>query len=156
MTDCRLQIFSSFPEVLMSQQLPPSSPLTPREERRQQRRQRRLAWRRRSGWIGGAVLILLGVIFLLQNVTTLEVYNWWALFLLIPTVVLWGQAYERYRQDVELRHIAGLILGGLVTLLLALSALLGLDMGLIWPLLIIAVGLVLLASFFIGPQAGGR
>jgi hypothetical protein len=122
-----------------------------REQRRAQRWARREArWRRRagrpSGWIGGAILILLGVVFLLQNLNIAFLANWWALFILIPAFGALAVAWETYRSNGRLtRGGAGsLVVGGLLTIL-ALAFLLNMNVGLFWPILLIVGGLVLLA-----------
>ncbi len=49
-------------------------------------------------WVGGAALVLLGVLFLLQNLGLVRLTgNWWALFILVPALVLAGTAVTRYR-----------------------------------------------------------
>ena len=49
---------------------------------------------RRSSWIGGVILVFLGVLFLLQNIGWLaRDGNWWAVFILIPAFVLLSTAY---------------------------------------------------------------
>ena len=60
-----------------------------REMRRAERRQRREGrgdhgWG--GPWIGGVVLIVLGVLFLMQNFGWQLPKNWWAAFILIPAL----------------------------------------------------------------------
>jgi hypothetical protein len=121
-----------------------------REQRRAERWARREArWQRRAGrpygWIGGAILILLGVVFLLQNLNIPFLANWWALFILIPAFGAFAAAWESYRNNRRLTRggIGSLVAGGLFTIL-ALAFLLNLNVGLFWPLLLIVGGLVLL------------
>jgi hypothetical protein len=129
---------------------PPSAYSDWREQRRAERWARREArWRRHAGrpygWLGGAILILLGVVFLLQNLNIAFLANWWALFILIPAFGAFVAAWEGYRSNGRLtRGGAGsLAVGGLLTIL-ALAFLLNLNVGLFWPLLLIVGGLVLL------------
>jgi uncharacterized membrane protein len=72
---------------------PPSTPPPAysdwREQRHAECQARREAHRQRHagrpyGWIGGAILILLGGVFLLQNLNIPFLANWWALFILLP------------------------------------------------------------------------
>ena len=107
--------------------------------------------RRRAGgtgaWIGGAILILLGVIFLLQNVGILFLENWWALFILIPAVGAYAAAWENYRRNGRLtRQAGGSLIGGLFFTALTLILLLELDLGQAWPFLLIGAGLIVLVS----------
>jgi hypothetical protein len=44
-----------------------------------------------GNWIGGAVLIGLGIIFLLQNFMNISLANWWALFIMIPAIGALGE-----------------------------------------------------------------
>jgi hypothetical protein len=135
----------------------PASTLPPaygdwREQRRAERWARREArWQRRAGrpygWIGGAILILLGVVFLLQNLNIAFLANWWALFILIPAFGAFAAAWESYRNNGRLtRGGAGSLAGGVLLAILALAFLLNLNVGLFWPLLLIAGGLVLLGT----------
>jgi hypothetical protein len=121
-----------------------------REQRRAERRSRRDARRRRRagrpyGWIGGAILILLGVALLLQNLNIPFLENWWALFILIPAFGAFAAAWESYRNHGQLtRAGAGSLVGGGLLTILALALLLNLTSDLFWPLLLIVGGLVLL------------
>jgi hypothetical protein len=123
-----------------------------REQRRAERWARREArWQRRGGraytWIGGAILILLGLLFLLQNAGVPFLTNWWALFILIPAFVAFAAAWDTYRGSGRLtRRGAGLLAGGVLLTILMLVFLLGLDLGLAWPVLLIVGGLVLLGA----------
>jgi hypothetical protein len=123
-----------------------------REQRRAERWARREArWHRRAGrpygWIGGAILILLGVVFLLQNLNITFLANWWALFILIPAFGAFVAAWESYQNNGRLtRGGAGSLAGGVLLAILALAFLLNLNVALFWPLLFIAGGLVLLGT----------
>jgi hypothetical protein len=108
-------------------------------------------WQRRArrpyGWIGGAVLILLGVVFLLEEMGIPFLANWWALFILIPAGWAFVTAWGSYQKDGRLtRGGAGSLVGGALLTLLALVFLLNLDFDLFWPLLLIAGGLALLGT----------
>ena len=65
--------------------------------------------RHSEGWIGGAVLIALGIIFFLQNTAGIELNNWWALFILIPALGSFGAAWRAYEKDG--RRITGTAIG---------------------------------------------
>jgi hypothetical protein len=115
-----------------------------RELRRQEREQRRYA--RRSGWgawWGGAILILLGIIFLLQNFGALALENWWALFILIPAIGAFGAAWRSFqaaggRLTVPAR---GSLLGGLALAAISFAFFFNLDGRIFWPVLVILAGL---------------
>jgi len=135
---------------------PASTPLPAygdwREQRRAERWVRREArWQRCAGrpygWIGGAILILLGVVFLLQNLNIPFLANWWALFILIPAFGAFAAAWESYRNSGRLTRggVGSLVVGGLLAIL-ALALLLNLNVGLFWPILLIVGGLVLLMA----------
>ena len=46
--------------------------------------------RQRPAWIAGGVLILVGIVFIVRNVSGLYFDNWWALFILIPHSDPWS------------------------------------------------------------------
>jgi cation transport ATPase len=123
-----------------------------REQRRAEHWARREArWQRHAGrsygWIGGAILILLGVTFLLQNLGLPYLPNWWALFILIPAFWAYVAAWNIYQDHSRLtRGGAGSLTVGILLTILALVFLLNLDVGLFWPVLLIVGGLVLLGT----------
>lgn len=103
--------------------------------------------RRSYGWIGGAILILLGVVFMLENMGIPFLENWWALFILIPAYRAFVVAWENYQNNGRLtRGGAGALVGGALLTILALAFLFNLDFDLFWPLLLIAGGLALLGT----------
>jgi LiaF transmembrane domain len=148
------------PQVAGSPESQPSGTPGPtysdwREQRRAERWARREArWQRRggrrAGWIGGAILILIGVALLLQNLNVPFVANWWALFILIPAFGAFAGAWESYRRNGRVtRGGAGsFVVGGLLTVL-TLAFLLSLDVGLFWPVLLIVGGLLLLGTLLL-------
>ncbi len=106
---------------------------------------------RRSGWIGGGILIFAGIVFLLQNIGWLtRDGDWWMIFLFIPAIFLLSQAYTLYRTAGN-EASSGVLVQGLIGLFLAgtaLAYLLGIDVrinwNLVWPAVLIVVGLGLL------------
>jgi hypothetical protein len=125
-----------------------------REQRRAERMARHEAHRqmhygRHSGWIGGTILILLGAIFLLQNLGIRFLANWWAVFILIPALWAFVAAWDIYQANGRLTRggISSLTAGILLTLLAALF-LLNLAVGLFWPVILIVGGAVLLIEGF--------
>ncbi len=129
----------------------PNQPTDWREQRREwreQRREERAEWREQrhefrsqGAWIMGLALVALGVIFLLQNMGLLVLNNWWALFIMIPALGAFSEAWGRYRSAGRLTGAArGSLLGGLFFTLLTAIFLFGWNSGLIWPVVIILVG----------------
>ena len=47
-----------------------------------------------TNWIWAVVLIVLGLVFLVQNLTGFTLDNWWALFILIPAVAAFANAWR--------------------------------------------------------------
>lgn len=93
----------------------------------------------------GVVLIVIGIIFLLQNTTGFRLHNWWALFILIPAFSALGAAYRMYKDQHALTPAArGSLVSGLILTLVAAVFLLGLSWGILWPLVLVLVGLGIL------------
>jgi hypothetical protein len=125
------------------QALPPSQ-MEPKATRQQNSGD---IWSGRSGWIGGVVLVVLGLIFLLRNLDLFELDNWWALFILIPAVGSFVAAWGTYQRNGRWSSAArGEVIGGLVLTFVALAFLFSLDFGSIWPVFLILGGVALLVN----------
>jgi hypothetical protein len=103
----------------------------------------------RDSWIGGAVLVGLGVVFLMQNLGFFTLENWWALFILIPAFSALGAAWTIYRSQGQFTSamVGSLVMGGILVLV-SLSFLFGVNInfGLIWPVFFILAGLSILLA----------
>jgi hypothetical protein len=89
----------------------------------------------------GAVLIIIGIIFLLQQAGDFRLDNWWALFILIPTVGSWATAWRLYRDAGRItRGVRSAFFGGLAPLLVAMIFLFEMDWGKVWPAFLILAG----------------
>jgi hypothetical protein len=103
-----------------------------------------------GAWVGGAVLILIGSIFLLMNLTDFQLNNWWALFILIPAVSSLGNAVRVYRRDERLGDEGrGSLIGGLIMLFITSAFLFSWNWGDIWPFFLIIGGAGLLLNVFL-------
>lgn len=106
---------------------------------------------RTSGWVGGVILIAMGLFLLLQNLTGFTLNNWWALFILIPAVGALGRAWKRY-QDAGGRLTAearSALFGGVILILVAAIFLFGWSWSLFGPILLLLLGISLLANSLI-------
>ncbi len=95
-----------------------------------------------GSWLGGAILIALGLIFLAQNLNMFVFRNWWALFILIPAVSSLTTAWNIYQANGARWTGASrrpLITGAILVLITA-TFLFGLNWGLVVPLLLILAG----------------
>ena len=91
--------------------------------------------------MGGAILIGLGILFLLNNLNVFYVENWWALFILLPAVGAFTTAWRIYRQDRLLSSPARAnLIGGTILTLVAAMFLFNLDWMIFGPLLLILAG----------------
>jgi uncharacterized membrane protein HdeD (DUF308 family) len=98
-------------------------------------------------WIGGVILIVLGLIFLLQNVRGFYLNNWWALFILIPAFGSFADAWASYRQAGRLnRRGRGALISGGVFLLVTATFLFNWNWGVVLPVLLIVWGVTLLLN----------
>lgn len=120
--------------------------------RRQARRQRRAE--SRGDWVIGAILIVLGGLFLMQNMGTfrIPISNWWALFILIPAFAAFERAWRMYRDmgNQMTSQMSGPVLTGIVLTLLTLGFLINIGWTYFGPILIILVGLGMLFSGVFG------
>lgn len=108
--------------------------------------------RRNSGsWIFAIVLILLGVIFLLQEMQIPLLNNWWALFIMIPAFVLFASSWNIYQQQGRKwsAAVTGPIVGGLILMMISLIFLLDLQWKYMWPVILIIVGISVFINSFL-------
>ena len=135
----------------MNNQPPPNEkpePLSRREARRQRRAESG------SGWIIGVILIVLGGLFLTQNMGTfrIPINNWWALFILIPAIGTFERALHFYREanNQMTSQVSGSMLLGIVLTLVTLGFLFNIGWTYFGPILIILAGLGILFNSMVG------
>jgi len=81
-----------------------------------------------NAWIGGLILIGIGLVFLISNLTDYQLNNWWALFILIPAIAPISNAARIYRQEGRLgKEGRGSALGGMVMIFVGSAFLFGWD-----------------------------
>jgi len=110
---------------------------------------RRGYWRER-GWVGGLILVAVGVILLLQNLGLWIPHNWWAVLLLVPAVAAFMSAARTYRRQGRITSASiAPFAGDLVLVILAVAFLLELELNwdLIGPLALILIGIGILARY---------
>jgi hypothetical protein len=126
-----------------------------REDVRRRRHERDRVRANPGAWIGGAIMIMLGVGLLLRNLGIDVPFfrNWWAIFILIPAVSsltrVWNEAQTHGRLSSS---TTGELIWGLVLVMVALTFLFGLAWSLVLPILLILAGL----SFLITAIAANR
>ncbi len=100
-----------------------------------------------NNWMGGIVLIGVGVIFLLRSLGIFYLHNWWALFILLPAVANFSEAWKSYKQNGHLTTAGrGPFIGGLFMTLIASTFLFSWSWGVIWPVFLIIGGVGALMS----------
>jgi cation transport ATPase len=136
----------------MSQQdlSPKNQESHPENYDRQSVRRQRIEERRagRSGsWVAGAILILIGVFIMLDNLAGITLENWWALFIMIPALGAFGNAWRAYQNDGRLsgQARASLISGVILTMVTAVF-LLSLNWTILGPVLLILAGVGILLN----------
>jgi asparagine N-glycosylation enzyme membrane subunit Stt3 len=108
----------------------------------------------RSLALGGLALIIVGAIFLLRNLGYPFPRNWWALFFLIPIAGVFGNAWRVHGREGRVTgEVAGSLMIGVLLVALAVVFLLdiSLNWNLLWPVILIVVGIGVLAG-----RAGGH
>lgn len=122
-----------------------------RETRRQRREARRMARSGRSyggAWVGGAILIALGALLLLENLGSFSLGEWWALLILLPAAGAFAGAWRAFQEaggHITPRATTA-FMGGVLLVLLTASVFFQLDWGWAGPALLILAGLGFLAG----------
>jgi hypothetical protein len=96
---------------------------------------------------GGLILILLGVLFLLTEMDRISWADWWAWFLVGLGGIFLLEAFIRAFSAEGRRGISGRLTAGLILAIIGGSYLIGFMEW--WPLILIAIGLVVLVSAFL-------
>lgn len=118
------------------------------ERQRTEQREERSQGRNNPAWLGGAILILLGVVFLFSNMGMIRLSgNWWAYFLFIPVVAALVSAWQNYQANGYLTRVArGTLTGALFPLAIGLIFLLNLNWGAIWPIFLVLADIAALVN----------
>ena len=102
----------------------------------------------------GIILVVLGIVFFLQQTGNMtEHFNWWVLFILIPAVSSLTGMYYAIRNTGTFNQTARSAAGSAVVFFtLAFMFLFGLDWAIYWPLMVLAVGFSILIGSIPGAQ----
>ena len=100
---------------------------------------------RHGSLLPGVILIVLGAVFLADSYFGYTLRNWWALFILIPAFASFAAGYEALREG-DRDHATGAVIAGMGFTLLAGVFLLDLDVGKLWPVALIVIGVGMLVS----------
>jgi drug/metabolite transporter (DMT)-like permease len=132
----------------MTDQTPPPSPDWREQRREEHARRREERWGGNGAWVGGTVLIVLGVIFLANNLGFFLPHNWWAVFLLIPAAGSFGSAWSMYQRSGQqvTAGVRGATLGGVILVALAGAFFFDFDWGKYWPVILILLGIAALGG----------
>ncbi len=96
---------------------------------------------------GGLILILLGVLFLLTEMDIISWADWWAWFLVgLGSIFLLESLLQAVSTEGR-RGIRGRVTAGLILMIIGGAYLVGFYDW--WPLILIAVGIVVLVSAFL-------
>jgi hypothetical protein len=99
-----------------------------------------------SGLTGGLILILLGVLFLLTTTDYLSWSNWWKFFLLGLGAIFILEGIIRLIIPHADKDVQGKLIGGLILSTIGAFFVFGLVNW--WPLILIAVGIIVIVSGF--------
>ena len=98
--------------------------------------------RRQSGSLtGGLILIGIGTVFLLSQLTGWYIQNWWALFIFIPAVLKLNEVWQSYQANGRFNaETRGSLIGALLLTMVGAFFLFNISWNLFWPLLLILFG----------------
>ncbi|MFZ0546809.1 MAG: hypothetical protein WAM60_15290 [Candidatus Promineifilaceae bacterium] len=129
-------------------------PISRRQERRERIEQRREDRQAGGlGWVGGVILIVIGVLYLLGMYDILPNFtNWWAFFILLPAAGTFSAALGAYRRNGGefTTEVVGPLVASLFFVALTAVFLFELNFSWVMPLFLIAAGVLLLFRSFFG------
>ncbi len=107
-------------------------------------------------WVGLAILVF-GAVMLIRNLGIdmdglglgfLRLDNWWALFMFLPAASILKNAYDAYQADGRqlTRSTRTQFTTGIVIVIFAVMFLFNLSVGTLWPVVVIAIGLLMLLN----------
>ena len=95
----------------------------------------------------GLIMIAIGVIFLINQYTSIRINNWWAIFILIPALFNWYKAYKIVQETGAFTQGAvQTLLASLFPLFIAAIFFFDMDWGKVWPVFIILGGITALGN----------
>jgi hypothetical protein len=103
----------------------------------------------------GLILILLGIAFFLERSGVISmVGNWWAIFIYLAAFASFANAWRVYRGAGAFHQAAGgSLTWGLVLTVVASIFMFNLAWGIWWPTILIAVGVGIVVSSYLGRGA---
>lgn len=100
----------------------------------------------------GLLLVVIGFLFLMEQIGNFSFQNWWALFILIPAFGSFSTAWYAFRRNSRVNEgVRAGLGGGLIIFTVAVMFLFNLDWRVWWPLMILVPGLVVLFNGFTLP-----
>ena len=97
--------------------------------------------------IPALALILIGEGLLANNFLDIQFDTWWALFFLVPVIILFYQVWRDYQANGRFtRHSIGPLIGGLFVSSMVATFFFDLDWGQLWPVVFIFGGIGALLS----------
>lgn len=101
-------------------------------------------------WVGGVILIVLGIVFMAQQFGFMT-GNWWAAFIYIAAFANFGNMIRSWRKDGRFTSSAtGSLVGGLVLTTIASIFMFNLRMDYAWPSILIAIGIGIVTGSLLG------
>jgi hypothetical protein len=131
-----------------NEKLPVENKEKPETDSRSTRRDEVRRSERREPWLIGIILILIGGVFLLQNLTGFRINNWWALFIMIPALESFSRAWQAM-QNAEGKLTTPVLkplIAGLVLTSIAVILFFDLSWIIFGPILLIVAGAGLLIN----------
>jgi uncharacterized membrane protein YhaH (DUF805 family) len=100
-----------------------------------------------DNWATGLALVLVGGLFLLHtlNIITIAIYNWWAVFILIPGLNMAVKGWRDYSRTSS-RSARRTGFWGLVLILVAFTFFLGISWNYVFPAILIGFGVYVLLT----------
>ncbi len=107
-----------------------------------------------GAFIGGSILIWLGISFFMAQSNIISWAYWWAYFMIGLGAILIVFGFCRWKLGATRQDASGMVIGGLVVMIIGIFFVAAsmINLGTTWPLILIAIGIIVILAAIISSR----